>query len=202
MVGRLNLRQDVPSDDPLDISYKADRALDSPDSGLPPSPSPTSWLLSPIASEKGACSPVSEDDGSGLTVPALPGSLPRFHPLSYGEGVELEPLPPTEVRYTSSVRYGSDRHFIHSVYLHPRTLALESCSQTILVLSNSTWRRFRTHLEFVPRQKPQRYLSTTIVFPKHARTVCATHLLHHGRKSAMHFLSSVELEAGERAAGL
>ncbi|KAG9333956.1 hypothetical protein JZ751_009359 [Albula glossodonta] len=198
MVGRLNLRQNVPSDDPLDITYKADRALDSPDSGLPPSPSPTSWLLSPIASEKGACSPVSEDDGSGLThcLDRFPGFI-RF-PMVREWNWSLFP----RQKYTSSVRYGSDRHFIHSVYLHPRTLALESCSQTILVLSNSTWRRFRTHLEFVPRQKPQRYLSTTIVFPKHARTVCATHLLHHGRKSAMHFLSSVELEAGERGAGL
>ncbi|KAJ8342218.1 hypothetical protein SKAU_G00321460 [Synaphobranchus kaupii] len=200
MVGRLNLRN---GDDPLDIRCKAERMLDSPDSGLPPSPSPsaspTSWFLSPTGSEKGACSPVSEYDSSGITGPVLAGSFPRFHPLSYGEGVALEPLPPTEVRYTSTVRYGSDRHFVHGVYLQPRSLAMESCSQTVLALAGSTWRRYRTHLELVPRHRPQRYQSTIILFPKHARTVCSTQLQHHGRKSACRFLSTVELEPRERA---
>lgn len=50
MVGRLNL-QDIPGD-PLDMKRKAERVLDSPDSGLPPSPSPSAWLLSPVNGEK------------------------------------------------------------------------------------------------------------------------------------------------------
>lgn len=45
------------------MSCSADRGLDSPDSGLPPSPSPSAWLL-PVGAEKaGGVSPVSEDDG-------------------------------------------------------------------------------------------------------------------------------------------
>ncbi|XP_035288097.1 refilin-B-like [Anguilla anguilla] len=199
MVGRLDLQS---GDDPLDIRCKAERTLDSPDSGLPPSPSPTSWLLSPIGDDKGACSPVSEHDGGGITGPVLPGSFPRFHQLSYGEGVELQPLPPTEVRYTSSVRYASDRHFIQGVYLQPRGLEVESCSQTVLALAGSTWRRYRTHLELLPRHRPLSHTSTAIVFPKHAHTACRTQLLHHdgGRKSACRFLSSVELEPREGGA--
>lgn len=63
MVGSLNLPH-VCEGDPLDMmSCGADRGLDSPDSGLPPSPSPSAWLL-PVGAEKaGGVSPVSEDDG-------------------------------------------------------------------------------------------------------------------------------------------
>lgn len=63
MVGSLNLPH-VCEGDPLDMmSCSADRGLDSPDSGLPPSPSPSAWLL-PVGAEKvGGVSPVSEDDG-------------------------------------------------------------------------------------------------------------------------------------------
>ena len=63
MVGRLNL-QNVSDDDPLDMNYKAERALDSPDSGLPPSPSPSPWLL-PAGGERGSGSLASEDEGKG-----------------------------------------------------------------------------------------------------------------------------------------
>lgn len=45
MVGRLNLRN-VCDEDLLEMNLKAERLLDSPDSGLPPSPSvsPSPWL--------------------------------------------------------------------------------------------------------------------------------------------------------------
>lgn len=66
MVGRLNL-QNVSDDDPLDMNFKAERTLDSPDSGLPPSPSPSPWLL-PVGSERGSGSLASEDEGKGSTV--------------------------------------------------------------------------------------------------------------------------------------
>ncbi|XP_067102366.1 refilin B isoform X2 [Osmerus mordax] len=188
MVGRLNL-PNVCDDDPLDMSCKAERALDSPDSGLPPSPSPSAWLLSPCG-DKGAISPVSEDEGKGSGL---------LHPLSYGEGIELDPLPPKEIRYTSAVHYDSERHFIHDIALQPRGLGLEHCSQTVITLPHSTWRHYKTQLEFQPRQRAQRFQSTTIVYPKHARAVYTTELSFDSRRLSKRFLSSVELEAVDRS---
>lgn len=63
MVGRLNLRN-VCDDDPLDMNLKADRPLDSPDSGLPPSPSPSAWLLQGT----GAGTPITEEENRGTAV--------------------------------------------------------------------------------------------------------------------------------------
>ncbi|XP_066536246.1 refilin B [Hoplias malabaricus] len=190
MVGRLNLHH-VSDGDVLDMSFKAERALDSPDSGLPPSPSaspnPGTWLLTAGSDRNSAAA---EDE---TRVPP-PKSVKGLYPFSYGEGIELDPLPSKEIRYTSSVRYDSDRHFIQDVSLQPRGLGLELCSQTVLALSHSTWRRYKTQLEFQPRQRVQRYQSTTIVYPKHARTLYTTQLSYDGRKLAKRFLSSVELE--------
>lgn len=72
MVGSLSL-PNVCEGDPLDVmSCGADRGLDSPDSGLPPSPSPSAWLL-PGTTEK-AGGQGSEDEarvgGSALKVPS------------------------------------------------------------------------------------------------------------------------------------
>lgn len=69
MVGRLNLQPNACEGDPLDMSCRAERGLDSPDSGLPPSPSPSAWLLQPVCAYKpGGVSPVSEDEGRGSLV--------------------------------------------------------------------------------------------------------------------------------------
>lgn len=152
----------------------------------------------------------------------------QLQPFSYGEGIELDPLPPKELRwcsfgfhltealyivllgcdqlnmhyliiyrYTSSVRYDSDRHYIQDVCLQPTGLGLELCSQTIIAVSESTWRRYKTQLEFKPRQRVQCYRSTTIVYPKHTRTMYTTQLNYDGRKLAKRFLSSVELEVSD-----
>ncbi|KAL7848840.1 hypothetical protein SRHO_G00204630 [Serrasalmus rhombeus] len=195
MVGRLNLRN-VSDDDLLDMNFKAERALDSPDSGLPPSPSPSPnpWLLA-AGSERGSGG--SEDEGRVRNAEVPPKQVKGLHPCSYGEGIELDPLPLKELRYTSSVRYDSERHFIQDVSLQPTGLGLELCSQTVLALSQSTWRRYKTQLEFQPRQRVQRYQSTTIVYPKHARTLYTTQLNYDGRNLAKRFLSSVELEASD-----
>ncbi|KAL6471145.1 hypothetical protein MHYP_G00197950 [Metynnis hypsauchen] len=195
MVGRLNLRN-VSDDDLLDMNFKAERALDSPDSGLPPSPSPSPnpWLLA-AGSERGSGG--SEDEGRVSNTEVPPKQVKGLHPCSYGEGIELDPLPLKELRYTSSVRYDSERHFIQDVSLQPTGLGLELCSQTVLALSQSTWRRYKTQLEFQPRQRVQRYQSTTIVYPKHARTLYTTQLSYDGRNLAKRFLSSVELEASD-----
>ncbi|KAG7225988.1 hypothetical protein INR49_018589 [Caranx melampygus] len=174
MVGRLNL-PNVCEGDPLDMSCRAERGLDSPDSGLPPSPSPSAWLL---------------------PVPVLPtGSLPQLHPLSFGEGIALDLLPPKEIRYTSSVHYNSDRHFIQDVALQPWGQGLEHCRQTIMAVPHSTWRHYKTQLEFQPRHRPQRFKSTTIIYPKKTSAVYTTELSYDCHRISRRFLSSVELEA-------
>ncbi|KAK3560987.1 hypothetical protein QTP86_023179 [Hemibagrus guttatus] len=194
MVGRLNLRN-VYDEDLLDMNLKADRLLDSPDSGLPPSPSvsPSPWLSGDRSTASSVCG--DESRAAGPLKPVR-GVL-QLHPFSYGEGIELDPLPPKELRYTSSVRYDSDRHYIQDVCLQPTGLGLELCSQTIIAVSESTWRRYKTQLEFEPRQRVHRYRSTTIVYPKHTRTLYTTQLSYDGRKLARRFLSSVELEVSD-----
>ncbi|CAJ1065590.1 refilin-B [Xyrichtys novacula] len=198
MVGRLNL-PNVCEGDPLDMSCRSDRGLDSPDSGLPPSPSPSGWLL-PVCAEK-AVSPVSEDEGRVSLDPVLPtGPFQQLQPLSFGEGIALDPLPPKEVRYTSSVRYDSDHHFIQNVDLQPTGLGLEQCRQTIIAVPNSTWRHYKTQVELQPRHRPQHYKSTTIVYPKKTSTMYTTELSYDCNRVSRRFLSSVELEvAGRRA---
>lgn len=198
MVGRLNL-QNVSDDDPLDMNFKTERALDSPDSGLPPSPSPSPWLV-PVGNDRGS-GILLEDDGKGAVAASFKHlkcrHVPQRAPLSYGEGIELDPLPAKEIRYTSSVRYDSERHFIHDISMQPRGLGLDQCSQTVFALPNCTWRRYKTEVELQPRQRVQRYQSTTIVYPKHARTIYTTQLSYDGKRLARRFLSSVELEASD-----
>ncbi|CAI5693870.1 refilin B [Oreochromis aureus] len=195
MVGSLNL-PNLCEGDPLDMSCRAERGLDSPDSGLPPSPSPSAWLLPVSADKAGGVSSVSEDEGRGSLVPALPaGSFPQLHPLSFGEGIALDPLPPKEMRYTSSVHYDSDRHFIQNVSLEPWGQSLEHCRQTVMAVSNSTWRHYVTQLEFQPRHRPKQFKSTTIIYPKKASTIYTTELSYNCHRLSRRFLSSVELDA-------
>ncbi|XP_054650434.1 refilin B [Dunckerocampus dactyliophorus] len=191
MVGRLNL-PNVCEEDPLGMSCRADRGLDSPDSGLPPSPSPSAWLL-PQDKARGV-SPVPEDDGSASMVSGFPSGS-SLQPLSYGEGISLDPLPPKEVRYTSSVHYDSDRHFIQNVALQPWGQGLEHCTQTITAVSHSTWRHYKTQLDFQPRHRLQSFKSTTIIYPKKTSAMYATELSYDCRRRTRRFLSSVELEA-------
>ncbi|XP_010007374.1 PREDICTED: protein FAM101B, partial [Chaetura pelagica] len=128
--------------------------------------------------------------------PVLPSCSPRLCPLSFGEGVEFDPLPPKEIRYTSSVKYDSEKHFIDNVYM-PVGLSVSSCSQTVICVPNCTWRNYKTEVHLQPRNKPQRFTSTTIVYPKHAKTVYTTTLDYNCRKTVRRFLSSVELETSE-----
>uniref|UniRef100_A0A8D2CYB9 Refilin-B n=1 Tax=Sciurus vulgaris TaxID=55149 RepID=A0A8D2CYB9_SCIVU len=207
MVGRLSL-QDVP--ELVDTKKKGDGVLDSPDSGLPPSPSPSHWGLASAggggSGGERAPAPGTLESDAAVTPAALnPASLsntlaiscsPRLCPLSFGEGVEFDPLPPTEVRYTSSVKYDSERHFIDDVQL-PLGLAVASCSQTVTCIPNCTWRNYKAEVRFEPRHKPTRFLSTTIVYPKYPKTIYTTTLDYNCHKKLRRFLSSVELEATE-----
>ncbi|KAI9538530.1 hypothetical protein NQZ68_012182 [Dissostichus eleginoides] len=180
------------------MSCRAERGLDSPDSGLPPSPSPSAWLL-PVCPDKGGVSPVFEDEERGSLVPVLPtGSFQQLHPLSFGEGIALDPLPPKEIRYTSSVHYDSDRHFIQALALQPTGRGLEHYRQTIMVVPHSTWRHYKTQLEFQPRHRPQHFKSTTIVYPKKTSALYTTELSYNCNRLSKRFLSSVELEAAGR----
>ncbi|KAM8817613.1 refilin-B isoform 2-T2 [Rhynchonycteris naso] len=209
MVGRLNL-QDVP--ELVDTKKKGDGVLDSPDSGLPPSPSPSHWGLTAAGGGGGeraqapgalepdvAATPVVSNSAS-LPTPQASVCAPRLCPLSFGEGVEFDPLPLTEVRYTSSVKYDSERHFIDDVQL-PLGLVVASCSQTVTCIPNCTWRNYKAELRFEPRHKPTRFLSTTIVYPKYPKTIYTTTLDYNCHKKRRRFLSSVELEATEFLGG-
>ncbi|XP_041054093.1 refilin B isoform X1 [Carcharodon carcharias] len=205
MVGSLNLQEVTgPLVEPKRLG---ERVLDSPDSGLPPSPSPTPsvWLPSPGGAEnrlleqedtafppRGGHAPQTDNL---ITSPFLiTGFGPRLHPLSFGEGVEVDPLPPKEIRYTSSVKYDSDRHYVNNVFLQ-HTLGIDSCSQTVICVPNCTWRNYKTELKFEPQHKPRRFRSTIIVYPKYAKTVYTTTVDYNCRKAARKYLSSVELEA-------
>ncbi|XP_004075496.1 refilin-B [Oryzias latipes] len=198
MVGRLNFLSACEEGDPLAMSCsRAERGLDSPDSGLPPSPSPSAWLPPACPEKARGSSPVSEDEGKGsLTSSSTPALLPQLLPLSFGEGIALDPLPSKELRYTSSLLYDSDRHFIQNVTFQPLGQGLDSCRQTIVAMSHSTWRHYKTHLVFQPRQRPQHYRTTTIIYPKRTSTAYTTELSYDSHRTARRrFLSSVELEA-------
>ncbi|KAL1780015.1 filamin-interacting protein FAM101B [Sigmodon hispidus] len=206
MVGRLSL-QDVP--ELVDTKKKSEGVLDSPDSGLPPSPSPSHWgLAAATTGGGGERAPVPgalEPDAAAI--PAIPaeaslthsvaaGSSPRLCPLSFGEGVEFDPLPPKEIKYTSSVKYDSERHFIDDVQM-PLGLVMASCSQTVTCIPNCTWRNYKAEVHFQPRHKAARFLSTTIIYPKYPKTIYTTTLDYNCHKKLRRFLSSVELEATE-----
>lgn len=168
------------------MSCRADRGLDSPDSGLPPSPSPSAWLLP---------GPADKDEGKGFLVPIIPpASLSQLQPLSFGEGISINPLPAKELRYISSLHYDSDRHFIQNVALEPWGQGLEHCRQTIMAIPHSTWRHYKTQLDFQPRHRPQHFRSTTIIYPKKTSVVYTTELSYDCHRLARCFISSVELE--------
>ena len=86
--------------------------------------------------------------------------------------------------------------------MQPAIQGLELCSQTVVALHHSTWRRYKTQLDFNPRQRNQRFQSTTIVYPKHAHTVYTTELSYNCHRLARRFLASVELEAVDRRSRL
>ncbi|XP_058020045.1 refilin-B isoform X2 [Ahaetulla prasina] len=126
-----------------------------------------------------------------------PSSSPnplRLCPLSFGEGVAFDPLPPKDVRYTSSVKYDSEKHFINNVYM-PVRLGVSSCSQTIICVPDSTWRSYKAEVQFHLCNRPGNFTSTTIVYPKHTKTVYTTTLDYNCKKFNRKFLSSVELES-------
>uniref|UniRef100_A0A8D2L2Z7 Refilin B n=1 Tax=Varanus komodoensis TaxID=61221 RepID=A0A8D2L2Z7_VARKO len=80
------------------------------------------------------------------------------------------------------VKYDSEKHFINNIYM-PMGLGMSSCSQTVVCVPSSTWRNYKAEVRFRPRNKAQSFTSTTIIYPKHTKTVYTTTLDYNGRKS-------------------
>ncbi|XP_076852052.1 refilin-A [Brachyhypopomus gauderio] len=211
MVGHLHLQA-------MDDSLKGknrEGLLDSPDSGLPPSPSPPFYSLSPgiLESRPGSCPPPAEqhvcsrkeNHREGKLLPYLllnsPGAdaKSRMHPVGYGESIEVKPRPEKEVRFSSAVTYASDKHYRSQVFCVP-VPTVTSFSETVVAVRDCTWRSYKSEVHLLPRQRPLRYQSTAIVFPKHARSTYRTTLRYHGNSPApgqRHFVSTVRLESSE-----
>ncbi|XP_054630963.1 refilin-A [Dunckerocampus dactyliophorus] len=209
MVGHLHLQA-------MDESLKGknrEGLLDSPDSGLPPSPSPPFCSLSPalIESRSGSCTtPVENQQAAwkkdcsreGKLLPYLllnnTGTDPRtrMYPVFYGESIEVDPKPEQEVKCTSAVRYDSDKHYRDHVYCVSVPTAM-SYSETVVAVPNCTWRSYKSQVYLEPRQKAISYQSTTIVYPKNAKNIYRTTLSYKTTTARRWFVSRVQLESSE-----
>ncbi|KAJ7309746.1 hypothetical protein JRQ81_007810 [Phrynocephalus forsythii] len=195
--------------------------LDSPDSGLPPSPSPPFYSLAPgvVESRAGVTALLprrSRDKGAGRTarrgnwcvlsgeerIPYVllnaspPEIRPRMYPVFFGESIEVNPEPAQEIRCNSEVKYGSERHYRDDVFYCPMP-TVTTYRETVIATPNCTWRNYKSQLIFEPRQKPLRFLSTTIIYPKHAKNLYRTTLNCSLGAAKRWFASSVQLQLCE-----
>ncbi|CAD7674510.1 unnamed protein product [Nyctereutes procyonoides] len=179
--------------------------LDSPDSGLPPSPSPSPpfYSLAPgiLDARAGAAGASLEPPGAGeARAPrALPPNSPAFEmrprmlPVFFGEGIEVHPEPMHEIRCNSEVRYTSEKHFQDNVFYVP-VPTVTAYSETIVAAPNCSWRSYCSQLTLEPRPRALRFRSTTIIFPKHARSTFRTTLRCSLGRPSRRFTSSVQLQ--------
>ncbi|XP_003222784.1 refilin-A [Anolis carolinensis] len=187
--------------------------LDSPDSGLPPSPSPPFYSLSPSLLENRAGSSSSsstdiqahgprKDGKEGKLIPfvllnaSTSDIRPRMYPVFFGESIEVNPEPVQEIRCNSEVKYGSERHYRDDVFYCPMP-TVTTYRETVIAAPNCTWRNYKSQLIFEPRQKPLRFQSTTIIFPKHAKNIYRTTLNYRLGSAKRWFASSVQLQLCE-----
>ncbi|XP_032165702.1 refilin-A isoform X1 [Mustela erminea] len=182
--------------------------LDSPDSGLPPSPSPSPpfYSLAPgiLDARAGGASASSEPPGPGeaRAPPALPLNSPalemrpRMLPVFFGEGIEVHPESTHEIRCNSEVKYASEKHFRDNVFYAP-VPTVTAYSETIVAAPNCTWRSYRSQLTLEPRPRALRFRSTTIIFPKHARSTFRTTLHCSLGRPSRWFTASVQLQLCE-----
>ncbi|XP_067862345.1 refilin-A [Heptranchias perlo] len=206
MVGHLNLQE---MDENFEMKRKnREGFLDSPDSGLPPSPSPPFFALSPrIPESKGGPktprdSPASaaRRSGEGKLIPyivlssPLLDTKPRMHPVFFGESIKVNSESAQEIRCNSAVKYDSDKHYRDLIYYLPIP-TITSYSETIIAAPDCTWRNYKSQLQFEPRQKPLRFESTVIIFPKHAKNVYRTTLNYSAGMAKQWFTSSVQLQS-------
>uniref|UniRef100_A0A8C6EFL3 Refilin A n=1 Tax=Microcebus murinus TaxID=30608 RepID=A0A8C6EFL3_MICMU len=139
--------------------------LDSPDSGLPPSPSPSRPFYPLAPSEARAPPPL---------LPA-PEMRARLLPVFFGESIKVDPEPSHEIRCNSEVKYASQRHFRDKVFYAP-VPTVTAYSETVVAAPNCTWRSYRSQLTLEPRPRALLFRSTTIIFPKQARSSFRTTL--------------------------
>uniref|UniRef100_A0A8C8YY42 Refilin A n=1 Tax=Prolemur simus TaxID=1328070 RepID=A0A8C8YY42_PROSS len=201
MVGHLHLQgmEDGPKE------QGREGLLDSPDSGLPPSPSPSPpfyslapGILDARAGGAGASlEPLGPSEArappSLLPTPPAPEMRARMLPVCFGESIKVDPEPSHEIRCNSEVKYASERHFRDKVFYAP-VPTVTAYSETIVAAPNCTWRNYRSQLTLEPRPRALRFLSTTIVFPKHARSSFRTTLHCSLGRPRRWFTSSVQLQ--------
>ncbi|KFO71447.1 Protein FAM101A [Cuculus canorus] len=201
MVGHLQLQG-------MDESLKEksrEGLLDSPDSGLPPSPSPPFYSLSiqcwhrcwtsTVASQPSLCNSFLQMPYLLLN-PSMPEMKPRMYPVFFGESIEVSPEPVQEIRCNSEVKYDSEKHYRDDIFYSPIP-TVTTYRETIIAAPNCTWRNYKSQLIFEPRQKPLRFQSTTIIFPKRAKNIYRTTLNYSLGCAKRWFASSVQLELCE-----
>ncbi|XP_074061512.1 refilin-A [Macrotis lagotis] len=172
--------------------------LDSPDSGLPPSPSPPFYSPGPGIVEGRAPGPPGDPQRPAAAPHLLQDSSllemrPRLHPVFFGESIEVNPAPKQEIRCNSEIKYDSEKHYRDDIFYAP-VPTVTSYSETIIATPNCTWRNYKTQLTFEPRQRALRFQSTTIIFPKHPKNTYRTTLHYSLGCPKRWFASSVQLE--------
>ncbi|XP_030075447.1 refilin-A [Microcaecilia unicolor] len=210
MVGHLHLQA---MEDSLKEKNR-EGLLDSPDSGLPPSPSPPFYAISPglLEGRTGGSISALHYPGHGYRKEAKEGKLipylllnstgpeirPRMHPVFFGESIEVNPEPIQEIRCNSEIKYYSEKRYRNHIFYVP-VPTVTSYSETVIATPNCTWRNYKSQLIFEPRQKPRRFQTTTIIFPKHAKNIFRTTLNYSLGCSKRWFASSVQLALCEES---
>lgn len=196
MVGHLHLQA-------MEESLKGksrEGLLDSPDSGLPPSPSPPFCPLSPASEHHGYWK---KDSREGKLLPYLLLSSQgvdvksRMQPVEFGESIEVNPKPSTEIRFSSEVKYDSHRHFRDEVFC-ARVPTVTNYSETVVALQNRTWRNYKSEVHLEPRHRAVHYQSTAIIYPKHTCNTYRTTLRYNANGAgSRRFVSTVRLESSD-----
>uniref|UniRef100_A0A286XE85 Refilin A n=2 Tax=Cavia porcellus TaxID=10141 RepID=A0A286XE85_CAVPO len=117
---------------------------------------------------------------------------PRMLPVVFGETIEVDPEPTHEIRCNSEVQYASERHFQDKVF-YAQVPTVTGYSETIVAAPNCTWRSFRSQLTLEPRPRALLFRSTTIIFPKRARSCFRTTLCCSLGRPRCSFTASVQL---------
>lgn len=110
-------------------------------------------------------------------------------PLILGSARLLPRLPSCN----SEVRYTSEKHFQDNVFYVP-VPTVTAYSETIVAAPNCSWRSYCSQLTLEPRPRALRFRSTTIIFPKHARSTFRTTLRCSLGRPSRRFTSSVQLQ--------
>lgn len=93
----------------------------------------------------------------------------------------------------SEVTYAAERHFRDNVFCAP-VPTVTAYSETIVAAPGCTWRSYRSQLTLEPRPRALRFRSTTIIFPKQARSSFRTTLHCRLGRPSRWFTASVQLQ--------